>query len=395
MNRGLLSARGAAIVFGLLAFAALASACSVPVFRYALERWDPAPYRLVVFHRGPLSGAQQTLATSLASNSPLANVTVEMVDVAASIPDELEEIWKRHEKDLLPYLAVLYPPGSAARGETWGSPLTVGAVKVALQSPVRRQIARRLLGGDCGVWVLLESGVAAVDDAAAKTMEARLRHLEKTLALPKVDQEDLAKGLMSVPEARLKVAFSMVRLSRKDPAEEVLVHMLSGSEDDLREEKEPMAFPVFGRGRALFALVGKGIGEEMIDEACSFLIGPCSCVVKEENPGLDLLIAEDWDGQIEVRAVESPQPPELTGLTATAPATNATAASLPSNTPAIPATPLSSPVSPMVSNPPPPLAPTSAPLLTKRLLLLAVLAVGIVGAATLMLRRQSHRNIHR
>ena len=36
-----------------------AAACSVPVFRYALERWPADMYRLVVFHRGALSEGQQ------------------------------------------------------------------------------------------------------------------------------------------------------------------------------------------------------------------------------------------------------------------------------------------------------------------------------------------------
>ena len=32
-----------------------ASACNVPVFRYALERWKPDAYEVHVFHKGPLS----------------------------------------------------------------------------------------------------------------------------------------------------------------------------------------------------------------------------------------------------------------------------------------------------------------------------------------------------
>jgi hypothetical protein len=34
-------------------------ACSVPVFRYALERWQPSKYELVVFHKGPLRPADR------------------------------------------------------------------------------------------------------------------------------------------------------------------------------------------------------------------------------------------------------------------------------------------------------------------------------------------------
>ena len=55
-----------------------------------------------------------------------------------------------------------------------------------------------------------------------------------------------------------------------------------------------MVFPVFGQARVLYALVGKGIRHETIDRAASFLIGSCSCQVKEQNPGADLLMTVDW-----------------------------------------------------------------------------------------------------
>ena len=92
--------------------------------------------------------------------------------------------------------------------------------------------------------------------------------------------------------------------------------MLLGSEEDLAESKEPIAFPIYGRGCVLYALVGKGINAETIDEACAFLVGPCSCIVKEENPGVDLLVSADWDGQVRRQAVPERALPELTGFSA-------------------------------------------------------------------------------
>ena len=71
--------------------------------------------------------------------------------------------------------------------------------------------------------------------------------------------------------------------------------MLLASEEDLRGfQNEPMAFPIFGQGRVLYALVGKGIKVETVDRAAQFLIGSCSCQVKEQNPGVDLVMATDW-----------------------------------------------------------------------------------------------------
>ena len=90
--------------------------------------------------------------------------------------------------------------------------------------------------------------------------------------------------------------------------------MLLGIEDDLRDLQEPMAFPIFGRGRVLYALVGRGINPDTISETCSELIGPCTCTVKEENPGVDLVMSVDWDSRVESRIENESVPLTLTGL---------------------------------------------------------------------------------
>ena len=92
------------------------------------------------------------------------------------------------------------------------------------------------------------------------------------------------------------------------------------TEDDLLEESgKPMVFPVFGRGRALWAYIGAGITEENIAEAAQFLIGPCSCQIKRQNPGSDLLLTADWEGSleglIETKDVELPPLSGLEGFT--------------------------------------------------------------------------------
>jgi len=70
--------------------------------------------------------------------------------------------------------------------------------------------------------------------------------------------------------------------------------MLLGSESDLAEKKEPMAFPVFGRGRVLYALVGAGVNADNVRRVGTFIGGECSCTVKHGNPGTDLLLVADW-----------------------------------------------------------------------------------------------------
>jgi hypothetical protein len=76
-----------------------------------------------------------------------------------------------------------------------------------------------------------------------------------------------------------------------------------------------MAFPIFGRGRALYALVGNGVAPQLVGEACQFLTGACQCTVKAENPGVDLLMQVDWDNLVQpTEAIDASLPP-LAGFT--------------------------------------------------------------------------------
>jgi hypothetical protein len=301
------------VLCSLLLSSAPSRACSVPVFRYALERWPAAPYELFLFHQGPLSSQQQALVKRLGeqdatTNTPV-NLALRTVDIAGgNVPADLAPLWEPYKTQALPLLVLRYPQGSAAQGVVWSGAYSEQAVNRILDSPVRRRLAQRLLKGESGVWVFLESGDKTRDEAAVGYLQKRLDHLQKTLKLPEVDPDDLSTRRLAASD--LKLAFSLLRLSRSDPEERVFVRMLLGSEEDLGSE--PIVFPVFGRGRALFALVGKGIADETTEEACSFLIGPCSCVVKEMNPGIDLLLCADWDSAL---ADEPPRElPELTGL---------------------------------------------------------------------------------
>jgi hypothetical protein len=106
----------------------------------------------------------------------------------------------------------------------------------------------------------------------------------------------------------------MLTVSRQDAAEEPFVAMLLNSEEDLSEFDEPIAVPLFGRGRTYFALVGQGINEDTILENCGFVCGACSCQVKQANPGVDTLMAFDWSAKITGSAMREPDLPELTGF---------------------------------------------------------------------------------
>ncbi len=161
-----------------------------------------------------------------------------------------------------------------------------------VDSPVRRELIQRLASGQSLVWLFVASGNESADATARMTLESELRTLTSKLELPKLtdDPEDAIKG-----GPPLRIEFSILELAINDQREWALREVLLGSEPDLRALNEPMAFPVFGCGRALWPLVGAGISAENVRESAVFATGACSCQVKEQNPGFDLLLSGKWE----------------------------------------------------------------------------------------------------
>lgn len=276
------------LIFLLLATSAFA--CSVPVFRYALEHWDADAYRVTA-------------------------------PKGAKVPENYVVTTGAEPK-----IELRQPKSSRNEAVIWSAPFSETNMAVLVDSPARKQIAERLANGESAVFVFLESGDATKDAAALMALEERLDYLGGVMNLPKLDDQDIKNGLVSIPGDGLRLAFSIVKVKRDDPAEAAFIAMLLASEEDLRGFNEPMAFPIFGQGRALYALVGKGIRAETIDEAAQFLIGSCSCQVKEQNPGMDIAMAVDWKQLVKDQATPGQKLPELKDMADLLPQTTTIAA---------------------------------------------------------------------
>ncbi|GEM_PF-5275838 len=96
--------------------------------------------------------------------------------------------------------------------------------------------------------------------------------------------------------ANRNIDLAILRVERSDPAEEWLIRFLMKVQPDLEElADKPMVFFCFGRGRVTPPYVGAGITTENLFNELMFLAGDCSCLIKEANPGVDLLMCWDWD----------------------------------------------------------------------------------------------------
>ena len=179
-------------LFLIWLFTASASACSVPVFRYALEHWPADPFQVTVFHRGTLSDEQKRLV----HEDALANARVQTINLDDAPAPEMLDLWRQQKTDALPWLVVRFPRFTGITASVISGPLTEMAPGL-FDSPVRRQIIQQLAEGQSAVWVLLESGDRAKDDAVAALVETRLKYLMSVMTLPKLDAQDIANGLVS------------------------------------------------------------------------------------------------------------------------------------------------------------------------------------------------------
>ena len=231
------------------------SACTTPVFQYALQRWHGDPYRISVScKKGTASGAIRALRK-------LETISAITLSITGT-------------RQATPRLIVKYPSESQIETVICSEPLSADAVKRISDSPIRRKIARKLLDGDAYVWLLLKCGDEKKDESAATLLEKELKK-------------------------RSEFSFSIIPISRSDTSEKFLIQMLTGLNPTLKHHAdEPIAFPMFGRARILLALVGEKITPKNIRGACDFMTGPCACEIKIMNPGVDMLMNIDWDASL-------------------------------------------------------------------------------------------------
>jgi hypothetical protein len=257
-----------------------APACTIPVFRYALERWDLSAYELLVFHRGDLPNPGRAFLDALPNR---ANIAVRFVDLEGELSPAHRKLWEAQAKATAPWAILRWPDGDK-RPAVWSGPLNVARLEKLVDSPARQRIVKGLANGDSAVFVLLECGDAEADEAARKLLERELVKLpEQSQSGPRIR--------LALP---LKVSMPVMTLKRDDPAEDGFVRLLLASEDEVAEAVGPIVFPIFGRGRLLGAGWGDAIKADTFYGVVSFLCGECSCEVKQANPGSDLLIAADW-----------------------------------------------------------------------------------------------------
>jgi len=310
-----------------VALAPGAMACITPVYRYALERWMPLPYQVVVFHGGKAIESEDKQFVALRASLCASNANIEFRDVGVATPStpEFQKLWESCQDKPLPWMVVCFPRNVAAEHPVWSVAFNAENIGRLLNSPARAHIARHLSAGDAAMWILVESGRKELDAAKTELFQKTLKKLsdEFTIASHDAAKSFQASQVAGYPAAAAApvaadITFGFTRIARTDAAEAVLLRMFFeyARKNAEPEISEPRAFLVFGRGRTLGPLTGAEISEENITEATSFLSGPCLCEIKEQNPGVDLLMNVDWNDVLEHKPLPEPAAVRTTELSA-------------------------------------------------------------------------------
>ena len=288
-----------------------AVACNIPVFRYALERWQPDNCELILFHREPLTADQQKMLDQLMeqqiARSEDTSSSLTLSDLASLTPAHAN-LWNSirttsNRKITEPYLVVRMKLGKGRVVNGWHGPLS-NAIEVGiLDSPVRRELAKRLLSGHSVVWVVVRADTKAGSLPATKNFNTKANAalnssfswLSTNLELP----EGIGlPGSELHSEIPLLLKFSTLEISREDVKESFLINLFSELQPEATTRGEDLVVPVFGRGRALEVIPASVLTSPLIKDLTVFLSGACSCQVKEQNPGFDLLMSVDWNTKL-------------------------------------------------------------------------------------------------
>ncbi|MCA9126072.1 MAG: hypothetical protein KDB22_03265 [Planctomycetales bacterium] len=305
---------------GSLAVALVCSgalACNIPVFRYALERWRTDVTEIVVLLDEPLTEAQsQELAKLGYRPGEPANqsrpVTFRLVETHQDLSAEDQSLWNsvKANRDLsFPYLVIR---NSYRRGpiHVWQGALNDSGTRQLVQSPVRDELARRLLSGHSIVWLMVRSADETRNLEARQVIQEQCRVLSRSVKLPEGIGLPGSELFSNIP---LLLKFSLLEIDPSDVNESFLVSLFSAYQPAAVQEGVPLVIPVFGRGRALEVVPADQLDTTLIADLTQFLCAACSCQVKEQNPGFDLLLSVNWDQELFGEGGMLPPPPNSPG----------------------------------------------------------------------------------
>jgi len=259
------------------------NACTVPLFKYALDRWEPEYYRLTIITDRGFS-KQQIENCEIILEKNYTNLFL-LTNSFANIPKKIKQQLAKGDNAFIEFA-----PKLKADRILWHGKLTTKKLTALTTSLINKQIVSHLIKNESAVWLFIPAKQAAKQQLNAQ----KLQLLKTTL--------HQAKQNLKLPEAgrNLTIAFPIIEVNADILANSLLFDNLKILlPQDVALGDTPLTVPIIGRGRALFALFCDRFSEKSILDLSKYIIGACACEVKVMNPGIDLLFSANWDKEFD------------------------------------------------------------------------------------------------
>jgi hypothetical protein len=228
------------------------------------------------------------------------NWNILRVDVAKPVPPLWAEVYMNERAHPLPRLVLCTPEWTKGAPPLHSAAASVEALDALIMSPKRAEVLGHILQGTAVTWMIAETSDTAANAALRSLVEKESARLKQVLLIPPGMGKDGVNVLSALP---VEISFATVSFRVDDPAEAMLVKLLNNGEPIT----EPTLYPVFGRGRVLAAIPTEKVNAALLEETGRFLCGACSCQVKAQNPGFDMLLNAHWQ---QIFGDAAPPPPD-------------------------------------------------------------------------------------
>lgn len=282
--------------------------CQVPVFRYALERWNNDPFTIRIFEKGKTPAAAATYEHVITASDALLQIEhVDVTENAGALAWQYEDLNLQGD---FPWVQVVSPEHQGEERIVWQGRPSVEWATQLVDSPLRQAISAGLLSGSSVVWLFIPGPNEEENQQLQSNIEGWLKAFESEIPIPEgvyhlhdlpdlqgqtVDMDNVLRS--NVP---LQIKFQVL-VARSGQPEEALFEQMIRTFQPLAksgQQHQPFLIPFYGRGRMLPGLPASAISRERIREACNYLCGICSCTVKNQSPGVDLIWNMDWGARL-------------------------------------------------------------------------------------------------
>ena len=125
----------------------------IPVFRYALQSWQPDEYDLfIIYDDGTTLGNMLDKIQRARSNTKMFPVSVDEMNANPKIKAAHDQA----KISSYPAMILRYPNVDGPAGHAWAGALSDENIDRLFHSPAQRQLTKKLVAGDSIVWVLID-----------------------------------------------------------------------------------------------------------------------------------------------------------------------------------------------------------------------------------------------